>query len=145
VSTVVIDTNVLASGFVRSHPEAPPVQVLDAWRDRAYTLAVSEHILTELARTLNDRYFRARLTAEEIAADLALLRAETTIAPITVEVHDVATHPEDDLILATAVSAQADYLVTGDRKLQELGIYEGVAIVRPRQFLEILGRQAQEE
>jgi putative PIN family toxin of toxin-antitoxin system len=138
VSIVVIDTNVLASGFVRSHSDAPPVQVLDAWRDRAYTLAVSEHILTELTRTLNERYFRARLTVEEIAADLALLRADATIAPITVEVRGVATHPEDDLVLATAVSAQADYLVTGDTKLQRLGSYQGVTIVSPREFLDVL-------
>jgi predicted nucleic acid-binding protein len=57
---------------------------------------------------------------------------------ITVEVRGVATHPEDDLILATAISARADYLVTGDRQLQALGSYQGVQIVSPRQFLTIL-------
>jgi predicted nucleic acid-binding protein len=52
------------------------------------------------------------------------------------EVHGVATHSEDDLILATAVSAEADYLVMGDRKLQDLVTYEGVTIASPRQFLD---------
>jgi predicted nucleic acid-binding protein len=41
----------------------------------------------------------------------------------------------DDLILATALSAQADYLVTGDSQLQGLGAYRGVAIISPREFL----------
>jgi predicted nucleic acid-binding protein len=50
----------------------------------------------------------------------------------------VATHPEDDLVLATAVSAHADYLVTGDRKLQRLGSYQGVRILSPREFLAVL-------
>ena len=50
----------------------------------------------------------------------------------------VATHPEDDLVLATAVSAQADYLVTRDRQLLKLGSYQGVAIVSPTEFLDEL-------
>jgi predicted nucleic acid-binding protein len=33
-----------------------------------------------------------------------------------------------------AVSGQADYLVTGDKKLQALGAYRGVAIVSPAIF-----------
>ena len=43
--------------------------------------------------------------------------------PITAHVQGVATHAEDDLVLATAESAQADYLITGDKKLQRLGTY----------------------
>jgi len=50
----------------------------------------------------------------------------------------MATHPEDDLILATAASARADYLVTGDRQLLALGTFEEIAIVTPRAFLDLL-------
>lgn len=60
------------------------------------------------------------------------------LTPLTYEVRGVASHPEDDRILATAASVHVDYLVTGDRKLQQLGEYVGVKIVSPRQFLEIL-------
>lgn len=45
---------------------------------------------------------------------------------------------EDDLILATAASANADYLITGDRGLQQLGTYAGTKILSPRQFLDAL-------
>jgi hypothetical protein len=44
----------------------------------------------------------------------------------------VATHPEDDLILATALSGAADYLITGDSKLQKLGTFQSVTILSPR-------------
>ncbi len=44
----VVDTNVLASGFVSHDPDSPPVQVVDAWREHLYSLVVSEHILDEL-------------------------------------------------------------------------------------------------
>ena len=41
-------------------------------------------------------------------------------------------------MLATAVSGQVDYLVTLDRQLLRLGVYEGIRIVSTREFLEIL-------
>jgi len=76
-----------------------------------------------------------------------LLEHDTMPTTLTQDVHGVATHPEDDLILATAVSGQTDYLVTGDAHLQRLGTYQGIVIVSPRQFLEVLefgGRQREQ-
>ena len=132
------DTNVLASGFVRTNPQSPPVQLVDAWRAQLFILLVSEHILAELARTFEEPYFSTRLTSTQRTADISLISDEATITPITAQVHGVATHFEDDLVLATAVSAKANYLVTGDTKLQQLGTYEGVTILSPRAFLDML-------
>ena len=101
---------------------------------------MSDHILTELATTFDDPYFRRRLTPRQIARALTLLRQHATLTPIIGEVHGVAAHPEDDLVLATAVSAAAEYLVTGDRELQRLGSYGGVTILNPRAFLDLLQR-----
>jgi predicted nucleic acid-binding protein len=67
-----------------------------------------------------------------------LLREEATVVVPTVEVVRVATHPEDDLVPASAVSAGVDYLMTGDRQWQRLGSYEGVRILSPREFLKLL-------
>ena len=53
-------------------------------------------------------------------------------------VRGVATHPEDDYILATAVSGSADYLVTADAQLLKLGVFQDVQIVTPAAFLNIL-------
>jgi uncharacterized protein len=51
----------------------------------------------------------------------------------------VAGDPDDDPVIATAVAARADYLVTGDRRhLLPLGAYAGTRIVTPRQFFDIL-------
>jgi putative PIN family toxin of toxin-antitoxin system len=140
--TAVVDTNVLASGFASSSHSSLPAQIIDAWRAGSYTLVVSEHILDELERTLLTPYFRRRLTLDAIAADCALLRRQAIVADLTVNVSGVATHPEDDLILATAVSAHTDYLVTGDTRLQKVGSYEGVRIVSPRDFLDILSPES---
>jgi predicted nucleic acid-binding protein len=67
-----------------------------------------------------------------------IFRQEAIIVPITVDIHGIASHPEDDLVLATAISASADYLVTGDALLLSLGFFRDVQISSPRQFLDQL-------
>lgn len=142
MTTAVADANVLASGFVRANPDAAPVLLLDAWRRDVFLLAYSEHILSELVRTFEDPYFQRRMTPAQMARDLALLRRQAIMTPITVEVHGIATHPEDDLVLATAVSANAEYLITGDGPLiRRVPEFRGVRLISPRDFLTFLQSQ----
>jgi len=141
VTTAVVDANVLVSGFVRRNPASAAVRVIDAWRAGLFTLALSDDIIAEVERTLREPYFSLRLAPKRIADDLALLRSEAIRTTATAQVHGVATHPEDDLVLAAAVSARADYLVTGDTKLLVLGTYQDVRIVGPRAFLDALERE----
>ena len=112
----VLDTNVLVSAFPARG--GVPATLIDAWRQGAYHLVVSEPILEELAETWRDPYWLARFSPTEGAEAIALLRAAAIVVPLTVAVTGVATHPEDDLILATAVASEASFLVTGDRKLR---------------------------
>src|SRR5438046_62447 len=109
--TAVVDTNILASGLVRRNPTTAVVEVVAGWRARTFRLAVSDHIIAELARTLANPYFQRHITPQQARRFIVLLRRRATIVPITAEVSGVATHPEDDLVLATAVSVKADYLV----------------------------------
>ena len=69
---------------------------------------------------------------------ITLLPSAAIMTALTVEVAGVATHPEDDLILATAVASKATFLVTGDRKLRAVGNFQGVTILSPREFLTVL-------
>jgi putative PIN family toxin of toxin-antitoxin system len=137
-----LDTNVLAPGIITS-PQTVNGQVIQAWRENKYSLVLSEAILTELSRTLSEPYFSARLTAAQIEGTVNLFRSEATIVPLLVTVAGVATHPEDDLILATALSGRAHYLVTRDEKLQEkVQEYKGVSIISPLVFLQRLREDA---
>jgi putative PIN family toxin of toxin-antitoxin system len=140
---VVLDTNVLASGFIgEDKPDSTPGELVRRWRAQAFTLVVSEHILTELADTLTDPYFTRRLSASEIADALDSLRLDGVMQPITVDVTSVASHAEDDVVLATALSARAKYLVTGDKRLRERVAYRGTLLVSPRRFLAVLESEA---
>lgn len=133
---VVLDTNVLASGAITS--TGTLASILDAWADGVFDLVISHELLAELARTLEKPYFSSRLPEQHRAGFLRSIHASSTVTPLLIHTTGVATHPEDDLILATAVSGQADYLVTGDSKLQALGAYQEVVILSPRDFLDAI-------
>ena len=134
--TVVLDANVLASGAIAA--TGTLAAIVDAWRDDRLVVFLSAALRVEVSRTLHEPYFQQRLTPELAARIDALIQRRARLTVVTVQVLGVATHPEDDQVLATAVSARVQYLVTGDAQLQKLGAYEGVAIVSPRQFLAIL-------
>jgi uncharacterized protein len=145
VIVAVLDTNVLASGFIgEDKSDSTPGELVRRWRAKTFTLVVSEHILAELADTFTDPYFTRRLTASAIADALDALRVDATIQPVTVKVVGIASHAEDDMVLATTLSARADCLVTGDKPLRERVTYRGILLLSPRQFLDVLDRNVME-
>jgi putative PIN family toxin of toxin-antitoxin system len=139
VIRVVCDANTLVSGFVGVRdPDSIPGHVIRAWRDGRFTLVLSQHLLDEVIRTFGQTYFRRKLTPSQISRAAALLRFEAILTAITVDVQGVATHHEDDMVLATAMSANATHLVTGDKKLLQLRSHSGIPIVSLREFAELL-------
>lgn len=139
--SVVLDANVIVSGVLGlERAESTPGAIWRRWRQREFAMIVSTALIAEVERALRNPYFIARVSPELSAQAVASLRIDAIQMAITVEVSGVATHPEDDLVLAAAVSAAADYLVTGDKQLQKLGSFEGVSIVAPRDFLTIIER-----
>jgi putative PIN family toxin of toxin-antitoxin system len=146
VIEAVLDANVIASGVLglRS-PTRTPGLVLRGWRQRRFQLFTSEHLIDEVRRTLNKPFFARRMEPDEVAATLTSLRDDAVLVPVVVVDHGVATHPEDDIVLATAVTAGVDDLVTGDGQPLGLGAYRSVAVVSPRVFLALLDGSEQRE
>lgn len=140
MTKAVLDANAFASGVLGARkPTSTPGELFRRWRAAAFELVTSDHLVGEVVETLADSFFTHRIPADEIDAAIGYLKSEALRVEIDVTVSGVASHPEDDLVLATAVSAAVDYLVTGDRQLLKLGAYQGVTIVSPRDFLGILG------
>jgi predicted nucleic acid-binding protein len=81
---VVLDTNVLASGFLHSNPTSATVLLIDLWRAGIFPLAISQHILTELSRTFALPYFRERMSDQDVADAQQLLLDEAQLTQLTV-------------------------------------------------------------
>jgi putative PIN family toxin of toxin-antitoxin system len=136
VIDAVLDTNVLASGIASiARPESTPGEILRRWRAKSFILIVSHPILAELMRTLTNPYFASRISPAEIEAIFTRLRSDARLQPITAHPSGIASHAEDDRILATALRAQAEYLVTGDKRLLDLGNFLGTRLLSPGAFL----------
>jgi putative PIN family toxin of toxin-antitoxin system len=99
----------------------------------AHELFVSEGMLRELAEKLRVKFDR---DAEAVPLFAAYRDRAQMVEPQTLNA-PVCRDPDDDLILATAVAARADVIVTDD-DLLTLGVFEAVRILSPRQFLEML-------
>ncbi|MBI4974017.1 putative toxin-antitoxin system toxin component, PIN family [Candidatus Roizmanbacteria bacterium] len=131
------DTNVLASGSVSPQGQTTAF-VIDAWVNDDLELITSEPLIIELSRTLEKSYFTSRLTRKQIQSFIYLVRERAIIVQITAQIPKVATHPEDDMVLATAESGKAKYIVTGDYGLQDMKQYKNIQIVSPQAFRIIL-------
>jgi predicted nucleic acid-binding protein len=104
VIRAVFDATTIVSAFPAT-PGGTLVALVDRWRAGAFGLVVSDPILAEVGRAWTKPYWRSRFAEAQVERALALLRQEAEVVPITAEVSGIATHPEDDLVLAAAVSA----------------------------------------
>jgi uncharacterized protein len=67
-----------------------------------------------------------------------MLRNVATLISLSVTIVSVVSDPNDDPILGTAISAQASYLVSGDKSVLAVGQFQGIAILTARQFYDVL-------
>jgi len=134
----VLDTNVLVSALVAE--SGAPHRILALWLEGRFVLVTSLLLAEELAFVLTYPRIAQRLrwTREEIAGLLAGLLATAEVTAGQLELPGVSRDPKDDAVVACAVEGGADVIVSGDRDLLELGGYQGIRMLTPRQFVELL-------
>jgi putative PIN family toxin of toxin-antitoxin system len=134
---VVIDTTVAVSAFLNARPGGATYDLLDLCRTGAFELILSNVILEEMADVLLTRgHLRRRfqytdIDAVEFCQELARM---ATLAQDIPEI-TVVREPADDMVLACALAAGAEYLVTRDNDLLSLGTYREIEIITPEVFL----------
>jgi putative PIN family toxin of toxin-antitoxin system len=136
LTRAVLDANVLAAGFPAVR--GPLAETIRLWRTQAFTLIYSEHLFRELAGVWSKRYWIERLDDVYRESSLLALRRRGVLVEPAPGVSNIATHWQDDIIIATAVAGDAEYLVGGDKDLLRLKSYRTVRIVAPLEFLEFL-------
>ena len=134
---IVADTNTVLSGLLW---QGPPRRLLDLARERKVSLYTSVTLLAELAEVIardkfSERVRAAGLCAAELVQDYERLAEVVTPEPLPAP---VSRDPDDDHVLACAITAKAELIVSGDKRhLLVLGAYQGIPI---RTVSDALGR-----
>jgi uncharacterized protein len=127
---VFLDTNVLVSAFAARGLCAELFELVLLQHE----LILGRSILRELSKALQQK---VKLHARHTTAIIAFLADE---ASQLVESSDaaVAIDRDDAIVLGDAVAGHAEVFVTGDAKILRLGQHDGLKIVSPRAFWELL-------
>jgi putative PIN family toxin of toxin-antitoxin system len=133
---VVLDTNTVISGLLWSGPSHDIIKAAIRDEIELYTTAV---LIDELIDVLHRPNFQSRLQAANIAAItlIADYRSLNTIIQ-PVPILPTARDPDDDAVLACAVAANAEAIVSGDQDLLSLNSFQGISIYTAVSFLALL-------
>jgi putative PIN family toxin of toxin-antitoxin system len=124
---VLLDTNVLVAALV-SHGACH--ELLEHCYQN-HLIVTSKTLMTELRKVMAEKIGFSRgevREAMQVIADMVEIAEPARLES------PVCRDPDDDEVLAAAIGAGADCIVTGDSDLLVIQRYEGVPILAPEQF-----------
>ncbi|MHB8474106.1 MAG: putative toxin-antitoxin system toxin component, PIN family [Gammaproteobacteria bacterium] len=134
---LVLDTNVLVSAFLW---EGLPGRLIALADEQVITLYTSRVLLDELSVVLQRGKFTRRVQATGLSAAQLVRHYQRLAHRISVRqlTQRISRDADDDQVLACALAAKADLIVSGDRDLLDLNEHLGVRIVTAAQALRII-------
>jgi uncharacterized protein len=128
---VVFDTNIFISAFVipGSLAEKAILKIIE----EEDSLLISTAIIDEVLSVLSSKFGRDREGLSHVAVTLSEF-AELVSPARRIK---ILKDEPDNRILECALYGEADLLVTGDKKILQLGEYKGVKIISLREYLEL--------
>lgn len=135
---LVLDTNTALSGLLWG---GTPGRLIDAAVAQHIALATSAALLAELHGVLSRDKFarqlmRRGLTVDDVFQGYAAMA--TVVVPATMA-PTILRDPADDAVLAAALAARADLIVSGDAHLLDLKHFQGMAIVTATAAVQHIG------
>jgi putative PIN family toxin of toxin-antitoxin system len=124
---VVLDTNVIIAAFAARGLCSEVFEVCLT----SHTIVISEHILSEVERVLIKKI---HLPRNIIASIMDYLRDVAEIFEPQVIKDSACRDIEDHKIIGTAMSGNAQLIITGDDDLLTLKKFMKIDIVTPREF-----------
>lgn len=134
---VVLDTNIWVSAIIWG---GIPDRILLLGETQSITISMSQELLNELERTFSKSKLQPKLQALDLTVSsvINLIRESVIVYPIDQITVPNLRDPDDNIVVATAIAAQADVMITGDRDLLVLETYQGISIMTAKDFLQSL-------
>ncbi len=130
---VVLDTNVWISGLVFG---GNPEKIIRLFIDGQINVVTSEELLSELRRKIAELFplFLPNLGLLEESIREDALVVKLGIVRIT-----ASRDATDNVFIETAVTGNAESIISGDKDLLVLGSYKHINILKPVDFLKLYG------
>ncbi len=130
---VAADTNVYISAILFG---GKPEEIRESAREGEVELLISETILAEIAGVLKKKFDWSDWQISEVIKDI---RAITTLITPTSTLSVIKEDEPDNRVLECATEGKAQYIISGDEHhLQPLKEYQGIKILSPAQFIELV-------
>ena len=128
---VVLDTNVWISALNFGGKPAQILKLAVKGRIRLYS---SQTLFAELLGVLRKKFDYSDEKIEEVEI---LFKKRVKFREPRTTLNVVKADPSDNRVLECALEAEADYIVSGDKDLLNLGNLKKIKIVNPAEFLRI--------
>ena len=126
---LVLDTNAVIAAAIGSSASARPIELAS---DGEIDLYSSVELISELAEVLAREHIAVCLARKKRTAAEVLLLYQTLVESVLPAViTTTAPDPDDDAVLACALAAHADLIVTGDKPLRNLKYFHTIPILDP--------------
>lgn len=134
---LVLDTNTVVSALLWQGK--PHALLFDAVPREGAALFASPWLLAELLDVLTRGKFARALDAAGTNVEQLMQHYRSLVSVIHPEpIPPTVSDPDDDHVIACALSAKAEMLVSGDRALLALHPHQGIAIVTAAEALALL-------
>jgi putative PIN family toxin of toxin-antitoxin system len=127
---VVLDSNVIVAAFAA---RGLCGALFELCIDR-HTIILSDFILTEVRRAFAQKL---KMPQHSIGKIESYLKEICTLSLFDKITENICRDKDDNNIIALAVSAETDFIITGDKDLLVLKKYKSVRIVSLREFWEV--------
>lgn len=132
---IVLDTNIIISGLLSK--TSPPAKLLQAWSVGKFDLVTSLKQIDELKRVFTYPHIKSRINTEQSKRILHNLDAESEVLE-HLPIVNLSSDPDDNCILAAAISGGAKFIVSGDKQhLLSLHTVEGIPIISAREAIRL--------
>ncbi len=125
---VIIDTNVLISAIIFG---GIPEKIIKLIQENKINAITSSILISELLEILVKKF---HFTSDKLYLVEELIK-ENFIVVHPTDTVDVVRDKDDNRVIEAAIQGNCKYIITGDRDLLVLKLFQNIEIVTPEQFL----------
>jgi hypothetical protein len=131
---IVLDVNVWISGLLWG---GVPGRIFDLAEEQQIAIFVSEPILEDVKEILGRDKLQAKIQSLDVTLENLLVTVGqlSELCPTTSVNITQLRDPDDAAIIAAALAANAEAIVTGDLDLLVLNEFNGIPILTPQDFI----------